>query len=296
MNEISLISRLSGATFKDKHYQTIAEVKVHYDIEKELAAKLRHASAEERKRLYTSVYDELYQRLPNNSMLVRQLSPESAAWVVNQRLQLLSAFLKPETRFLEVGPGDCRLALAVAERVQKVYAVDVTTEFKQDLDCPENFELVISDGCSISVPEQTIDLAYSHQLMEHLHPEDALTQLENIYRSLAPGGAYICITPNRLSGPHDVSKHFDEIASGLHLHEYTVTELYALFRKVGFAQVIYYKSYQNTHLRLALKPASILCLKGLEFLIGWLPYPLRRRVAEQPLLFRGMTLVGIKAL
>jgi hypothetical protein len=54
---------------------------------------------------------------------------------------------------------------------------------------------------------------------------------------LRRGGAYICVTPNRLNGPHDVSQHFDPVATGFHLKEYTVGELTRLFRRVGFRKV-----------------------------------------------------------
>jgi hypothetical protein len=57
--------------------------------------------------------------------------------------------------------------------------------------------------------------------MEHLHPEDALEQLQKIRRTLARGGVYVCITPNRVNGPHDVSGLFDDEARGLHLREYS---------------------------------------------------------------------------
>jgi hypothetical protein len=72
--------------------------------------------------------------------------------------------------------------------------------------------------------------------MEHLHPDDSVRQLRNVFRALKRGGTYLCITPNRLSGPHDVSREFDATATGLHLKEYTVTELDALFREVGFSK------------------------------------------------------------
>ncbi len=73
--------------------------------------------------------------------------------------------------------------------------------------------------------------------MEHLHPEDAIEQLEHIYRALSAGGFYICVTPNRISGPHDISMHFDAVATGFHLKEYTVTELCALFARIGFSRM-----------------------------------------------------------
>jgi SAM-dependent methyltransferase len=126
--------------------------------------------------------------------------------------------------------------LALAEKVAHVYAIDVSAAITRATR-PENFTLVLSDGTSIPVPEGRITVAYSNQLMEHLHPEDALDQLANIYRALAPGGVYICVTPNRLTGPHDISRYFDPVATGFHLKEYTCTELLAMFRHVGFRTV-----------------------------------------------------------
>jgi ubiquinone/menaquinone biosynthesis C-methylase UbiE len=280
--------------FFDKHYKTIEQAKQHYDVEKKLAEKLRNASKEDRRHLYTTIYDELYQSLPNNSIALRKVNSKVSDWVVAQRMKLLRTFLKPSMTFLEVGPGDCSLTIEVAKHVKKVYAVDVTKEFKEDLKYPENFELIISDGSSISVPDNCIDVVYSHQVMEHLHPDDALEQLFNIYRILVPGGVYICITPNRLSGPHDISWHFDAVATGLHLKEYTVTELYDLFRKVRFSEISYYKSYKEHHLSFPLSGLTRLFLKGLETLVDFLPYPLKRDVAGMPLLFRGMTVIGTK--
>ena len=85
--------------------------------------------------------------------------------------------------------------------------------------------------------------------MEHLHPDDAAAQLQNILASLAPGGVYICITPNRWSGPHDVSRYFDEEATGFHLHEYTVGELALMFREVGFRSVEALVGSGGAHIR-----------------------------------------------
>jgi SAM-dependent methyltransferase len=102
---------------------------------------------------------------------------------------------------------------------------------------PDNFKLIMSDGSNIPVPKESVNLAFSNQLMEHLHADDALEQLCEIYASLAPGGTYICVTPNRISGPHDISRHFDDVATGLHLREYSVAELTVLFRHAGFSRL-----------------------------------------------------------
>ena len=100
-----------------------------------------------------------------------------------------------------------------------MYALDVSDEIATRITLPANCKLVLSDGLTVAVPEGSIDVAYSNQLMEHLHPDDAVEQLHNVYRALKPGGAYICITPNALWGPHDVSRRFDREPTGFHLKE-----------------------------------------------------------------------------
>lgn len=274
--------------------RSVEQLQEHYQIEKDLAGRLKYATKSERQHLYTALYDELFQRVPQHPQLLRKADPTATDWVVNQRMQLLGNFLNPEVTYLELGPGDCSLALAVSPKVQKVYAVDVSTEITQQQHLPDNFEFVLSDGTTVPVPENTVDVAYSHQLMEHLHPDDALQQLENLYRALKPGGLYICITPNRLSGPHDISRYFDEVATGFHLKEYTVTELHQLFAQTGFSAISLVKSYRDAHVNIPLNRATLPLWDLCEGILETLPYALRQKIANTPLLFRGMTIVAKK--
>jgi SAM-dependent methyltransferase len=214
-----------------------ALVRQHYEVERELADRLRHATREQRRSLYGQVYDELYQRVPHHPQLTRKTSPELTRQALAPQLRILRRFLRPETRLLEIGPGDCALSVVLAERVRQVYGLDVSEKITQRVALPPNFQLILSDGTSVPLPPASVDVAFSNQLMEHLHPDDALEQLQGIWRALRPGGVYICITPNRLNGPHDVSQHFDDVATGFHLKEYTVGELSALFRQVGFRKI-----------------------------------------------------------
>lgn len=214
-----------------------AMLRQHYEVERELADRLRLATREERRSLYGPVYDELFRRVPHHPQLTRKSSPELSRAGLPPQLRILRRYLRPETTLLEIGPGDCALSLALAERVRHVYGLDVSAEITRQTSLPANFDLILSDGTSVPLPPESVDVAYSNQLMEHLHPDDALEQLKGIWRVLRPGGVYICITPNRLSGPHDISQHFDSEATGFHLKEYTVGELSRLFRTVGFRTV-----------------------------------------------------------
>jgi SAM-dependent methyltransferase len=274
--------------------RNVEQLREHYEIEKALASRLLNSTKEDRQHLYTALYDELYTNVTHHPRWTRKSSSEITSWIVSQRMQLLQRYLSPEKTYLEIGPGDCSLAVEVSKHVKKAYAVDVATEVTKNQVFPQNFQFIVSDGCSIPVPENSVDLAYSHQLMEHLHPDDALDQLKNIYKALAPKGMYICITPNRLSGPHDISKYFDEVATGFHLKEYTVTELSNLFRRVGFSKTIWVKNNGKAHLEIPLNLGMSGLVQGIEKTLEQLPYSLRHKIANNPMLFRGMTIVGIK--
>lgn len=236
--------------------QTSAQVREHYEIEKRIAARLRNSTTEERGNLYTWAYDELFRQVPHHPMLddaeVNEHRKRSIKEISN-----LQPFLDKESVFLEIGPGDCAVSLEIAKQVRKVYAIDVSTEITKKLDAPENFELILSDGSSIPLPPESVDVAYSNQLMEHLHPDDSLKQLQNVYHTLKPGGVYFCVTPNRLSGPHDVSRGFDPVATGLHLKEYTVGELDGIFKKTGFSRTRIYVPFYGFHVFLPAFPFKI---------------------------------------
>lgn len=217
--------------------RTEQQLRRHYEVERHLADQLRHSTPHERTQLYSEVYDELFRRVPDHPQHVWKTDPAIRGARIEKHLGTIEHFLPAGGTYLEVGAGDCALATRVAKRAGRVYAVEVSEEITARQAPPPNLEVVITDGRSIPVPNGSIDVAFSDQLMEHLHPDDAEEQLANIHRALAPGGIYLCITPNRLSGPHDISKYFDPVATGLHLKEYTNRELASLMRTVGFSTV-----------------------------------------------------------
>ncbi len=264
--------------------RTKEEIREHYQIEKDLAKKLRTSQKQEREHLYTQLYDDLFKKVPHHPQLTRKIDAQASSVEVGQKLRLLTKFLHPDSIFLEVGPGDCHLAFKVAECVQKVYAVDVSPEIVKNSNSPNNFQLIISDGCNIPVPEN-VTIAYSNQLMEHLHPDDALEQLRNIYQALIPGGVYICITPNRLSGPHDISKYFDNVATGFHLQEYTNKELKNIFQSVGFSQINSYIGGKGIYLKFPY-PIISMC----EAILSAIPSFIRRKITNT---LPGKALLGV---
>ena len=261
------------------------KIRHNYEVEREIADKLRNSTAEERRTLYTSAYDELFTRLPDNPQL-KPASETQKKKDLAKHLLNLEGLIDKDTIFVEIGPGDCSLSLEIAKRAGHVVAVDVSNEITKHQGAPENFELILSDGSAIPVPAASTDVVYSDQLMEHLHPDDSLKQLKNIYQALKPGGIYFCITPNRLSGPHDVSRYYDDVATGLHLREYTVTELDKIFRESGFSKTRVFFRLNGMVAFLPVFPYRVI-----ESMLAVLPHALRKLLTHNKV---ATFLLGVK--
>jgi SAM-dependent methyltransferase len=255
--------------------RTPERLRAHYRAERRLADELRSApDAEARRRIFATMYAQLFREVPDHPRLATEgdagaKRARDVRWSVKQ----LAPYLRRGCTFLEVGAGDCALAARVAGRARTVYAVDISDQVTGTL--PPNVTLAISDGTSIPVPEGSIDLAFSDQLMEHLHPDDALAHLRNIHRALKPGGVYFCITPNRLYGPSDISAFFDDEARGFHLREYTLQEIGRMFAQAGFARQQAWIGARGLFMR-----CPRLALESLEGALDRLAPATRRRIAD----------------
>lgn len=254
--------------------RTPERLRVHYDVERELAARLKNSSSfEERQRLTAEVYDELYRRVPDHPMRGGE-DLEARLRAVEWRLKQIAPYLRPDSVFLDVGAGDCRLAARVARRTRLAYALDI--HFGEPLpDEPPNMKRVLSDGRSVDVPEGTVDVAFSDQVVEHVHPDDVIEHLKNVRRALRPGGVLFCCTPNRLYGPSDISGLFEDVATGLHLREYSVRDIQALLRDAGFGSVRPWVGARGWYL-----PAPAPVIAAVEAGFEAMPSRTRRRIAS----------------
>lgn len=263
----------------------------HYKIESELAKKLSSAGSEERKSLYTEVYNEMFARVPDHPMLTEKSCDENLNNERELHFQYILPMLSSNINFLEIGPGDCKFSMRVSELVAKVFSVDVSDEISKLNNIPDNMEIIISDGVSIPVGSNFIDIAYSNQLMEHLHPDDAYKQLENIYNVLRNGGKYLCITPNKYNGPHDISKYFSDVAKGFHLKEYTYSDISHLLKKVGFEKIELIAFIKGKPFKIP----SIICIM-LEYILSIISRKNSLRIAKLPLIYNilGINIIAEK--
>lgn len=205
-------------------------LKEQYEFEKESALTLLNSNRAERETLYAEIYNEFYNRYPHHRDVERNASKEL-------QFKLLKPFLDQSTTFLEIGGGNLSLSKDISKLAKKVISIEASEHEDSKLKDYPNISIHVANMPPYKLDENSIDLAYSCHFIEHIHPDDALEHSQEINRLLSPTGAYICITPNSVYGPHDVSRFFDKKPSGLHLKEYTHSDLKELFIKSGFKEV-----------------------------------------------------------
>lgn len=75
-----------GLKDKGKYNRTFGEIQEHYQLEKQLASRLRNSTKEERKHLYNSLYDELYSKITYLKNRKTQHQPEAIASIISQKI------------------------------------------------------------------------------------------------------------------------------------------------------------------------------------------------------------------
>ena len=242
------------------------------------------STRETRPQLFGQLYDELFERVKDHPRLTRRETEEDSRRAVEARMKIIRPYLKGVKTFMEVAPGDCRLAYKVCEHVDKVIAIDISDQSGEAQNVPENFEFVIYDGYELGVEENSVDMAFSYQFLEHIHPEDHEYHFETVYRVLKPGGCYIFDTPHLYSGPHDASAGFTYIHQGMHLKEWTYNEMSALVKKMGFREWYTYR-FGKPRESGWWNMATLL----VEGMAGCLPLAWRQWVSKRA--FKGVTMI-----
>ena len=224
-----------------------------------------------RAKAFADAYRGLAQGMASKRFL--DLETESGQKGV-QKFRLLRRFLRPMTVAAEFGPGDFSLARVVAHHVYSLALIDVVDNTK-GIKLSKNCTFYQGDGSTVPEGLHDLHLAYSSHIIEHLHPDDVYHHLVSVRNALADGGYYAIFTPNRLSGPHDISKRFVDVAQGLHLKEYTVGEMHRLMVVAGFSKVFCSAGGKGMYVRIPLS-----YVMTAEYLLEMLPQSWRRSIAS----------------
>ncbi|MBA7528006.1 hypothetical protein ES705_20189 [subsurface metagenome] len=268
--------------------RTFEQIRNHYEVEKAIATRLKKATREERKIIYQTMYDELFKQVPDHSRLKRRENPKMTAIANQNKLKLIEKFIDKSTVFVEFAPGDCRFATSICNRVRSVYGVDISDQRGQFDNVPNNFELIIYDGYNLQMQENSADVVFSDQLIEHLHPEDTEFHFQLVRKILKPQGVYVFRTPHRFSGPHDVSRYFSDEAEGFHLKEWTYNEIAKILKRLKYSS---WSGYKYTKRNLIKKPFAYFII--IEYILNIFPKRLRK-ITSRCLLSRYITIVAVK--
>ena len=101
--------------------------------------------------------------------------------------------IEPQHTLLEIGCGRTapllRQFLGDADRLWGIDLVD----FRAD-DLPDGIDIHNADAGDTGLDDESVDLAYSRAVMEHVEDADAVFQ--EVQRILRPGGSYVFLTPS----------------------------------------------------------------------------------------------------
>jgi SAM-dependent methyltransferase len=192
------------------------------------------------------LYSDFYSRLAD---FMEEHEPGKKNWgsFSPELMQLMAPFVRDKT-VLEFGCGYGFATFDLALYARQVIAADEARPMIAQMQArvAEKHLTTIEPVLLEDDPERAlsrwldaVDVLYSNDVVEHLHPDDLSDHLALAFRLLRPGGLYICMTPNRITGPHDVSGHFlpyHSKAQGAHIREYSHRELRDVFRAAGFAK------------------------------------------------------------
>jgi SAM-dependent methyltransferase len=222
------------------------------------------------------MYDELFTRVPDHPRLTAQRDPVAERQLVQRLLALIRPHLRPQAEYVEFGAGVCALALAVCPFARRVRAVEIADQVPAGTGRPANFELVLYDGYSLGIPPESVDLVFSEQFVEHLHPDDAAHHFALVHGILRPGGRYVLRTPERWTGPHDISRWFSETPQGFHLREWSYADLVETGRRTGFRAHEAYWNARGLCLRWPLAAAL-----AVEAAVAHMPLAARRSLGHK---------------
>lgn len=115
-------------------------------------------------------------------------------------LELLAPHLGASGAVLDIGAGEGYLARRVHAAIRagghaaRLEACDL---FPDNFKVPEVPCRAIDLDGGLPLPDSSVDLAYSVEVLEHL--EDQFAYLREVHRVLRPGGRFVVTTPNVLS-------------------------------------------------------------------------------------------------
>lgn len=213
----------------------------HWDLERELTRQLLKSTPETRWQDFERAYSIFYEELPWLNLYTGKADMRPAGERYKDWLVEIGS---PPKKIYEIGSGNAEMLSYFAELGFQCRATEVTQERGEKFlsqSCA-NLSWGNCDGVHLDLfeTENTYDVVISNQVIEHFHPDDVLAHFASVRNILVTGGLYIFNTPHKYAGPHDVSQVFGcDDPEGLHLKEYTYSDLVRVAKEAGFRESHY---------------------------------------------------------
>jgi 2-polyprenyl-3-methyl-5-hydroxy-6-metoxy-1,4-benzoquinol methylase len=204
----------------------------HYLIEKEICTRISKLDRDDT--LRTKLFAEVYE-FAHDCMQIYLESGFIKHDFLSCHLfgKTIDRMFTKRGSMLELGCGRGNLLLTFKNLGWRCRGIDIDTSHVLDEVKPD----VASFDILFYRDTKRYDLIVIDQVLEHIPKKDCLFFLENSYEMLKKGGILVSRAPNKLTGPHDVSRWFLPLGSkaeGTHFNEMTLSETINVMRKSGF--------------------------------------------------------------
>lgn len=209
-----------------------------FELEKQFHDEILATSeAQKRKQQYSELYNTIH------PLLKRTDNPGVICPAFYQRLVLLFKRELTGKSVLDVGCGTGQFLLELEKLLPHgdLWGLD-TSAAELPSGSSSSVKFVQHDVTSFRL-DRSFDVVFSHQVLEHIAPEDFASHIESIHAALKPGGKFIVALPNKHWGPHDITMIVDNTctgrvaAAGSHLNESSYTEMIPLLEGHGFERI-----------------------------------------------------------
>lgn len=197
---------------------------------------LKEHNQEKRGELYEEFYSKLLKLYGRNAEKGFKL--DDRIKMKDLQVTLFGKELKNKS-IIDFGCGEGCFLMNLQRNLPNKSLTGVDVFIPESLEKHEGINFIAADITNFRT-EEKYDVAFSDNVIEHLHPEDAFMHIKSVFKALKPGGKFILVMPNKLFGPADITRIIDNsssgkvLAQGGHLNESTYTEMIEKLTEIGF--------------------------------------------------------------
>jgi SAM-dependent methyltransferase len=207
-----------------------------FEVEREFHSRIiEERDPAVRERLYFETYEKVHQ-------LHKKTDSYDTSSDIARKAKLVKLFRKElqGKSILDVGCGNGAFLLSIDTNLQhdRLVGIDISPTILPQQH--QNVEFLQGNIINFKM-DYKFDVVFSGNVMEHIAAADISTHLQSIKNALVQGGTFIILMPNRLFGPHDVTRIIDDThtnqvrALGGHLTETTYTDVISVLKREGFS-------------------------------------------------------------